>query len=111
VLNSWLDYRLAQPRKRNTSPLDRINALGWQPAWSLELTDVLSVLTQLVELTDDMSNLLADIVAGPVLTRDQLAADGVHWPVDDTDRLPHATLAGTLLDTGSHPGPDAAGDE
>lgn len=105
VLNSWLDYRLAQPRKRNTSPLDRINALSWEPAWSAELTDLLSVLTQLVELTDDMSNLLADIAAGPVLTRDHLAADGVQWPSDDKGRRPHATLAGTLLDAGLDSGP------
>jgi hypothetical protein len=91
VLNSWLDYRLAAPRKRINSPLDRINAVQWDPAWSTELTNLLSVLTQLVELTDDMSNLLANITAGPVLTRNELAADAVVWPSSDKDRLPRAT--------------------
>src|SRR5262249_38898075 len=32
VLNSWLDFRLAKPRKRNNSPLDRINAIQWDSA-------------------------------------------------------------------------------
>jgi hypothetical protein len=78
--------------------LDRINATQWDSAWSAELTNLLSILTQLVELADDMSNLLADIVAGPVLTREELAVDGVSWPSSDADRAPHAALKGTLLD-------------
>ena len=97
VLNSWLDYRLATPRKRRTSPLDEINSPQWDSAWSNELTNLLSILTQLVDLTDDASDLLGRIVAGPLLTRTDLAKDGVEWPTTEADHGPRGNVAEGLF--------------
>jgi Type ISP C-terminal specificity domain/N-6 DNA Methylase len=97
VLDSWLGYRLANPRKRGGTALDEINAVQWEPSWSIELTNLLSILTQHVALEDQMNDLLQDIVVGPLLTRSDLAEQGVVWP--DTDRrAPRSPLTGTLLE-------------
>ena len=96
VLASWLDYRMAAPKKRYTSPLDHISAPQWDPAWSTELTNLLSILTQLVDLEDQMAELLTDILASPLLYMNQLAADGVAWPNSDADRRPRLVATDTL---------------
>jgi hypothetical protein len=98
VLDSWLGYRLAMPHKRFTSPLDRINATHWYPEWSAELTNLLSILAQLVALEDDMADLLSDVLAAPLLTRDELANEGVSWPDSDADRRSNLPMTGELLD-------------
>lgn len=98
VLDSWLGYRLAQPKKRSGSPLDAINSSQWDPAWSTELTNLLSILTQLVGLEDQMGELLTDVLATPILTRNELVADGVRWPTDGRDQRPAMPVAGALLD-------------
>lgn len=96
VLSSWLDYRMAAPKKRYTSPLDHITAPQWDPAWSTELTDLLSILTQLADLEDHMADLLTDVLAAPLVSKAQLAKDGVEWPQSDTDRRPRIVATGTL---------------
>lgn len=99
VLDSWLGYRLAKPKKRAGTALDGINAVQWDPSWSIELSELLSVLTQLVALEEQMGELLQDVVVGPQLTRSALAAQGVVWPETDR-RVPRMSLTGTLLDPG-----------
>lgn len=47
--------------KRYTSPLDRIDASQWDATWSTELSNLLSILTQLVDLEDRMAELLTDV--------------------------------------------------
>lgn len=96
VLESWLNYRMATPKKRYTSDLDRINAQQWDPAWSEELSNLLSILTQLVELEDQMAALLTDVLASPLLTKSQLAVDGAKWPQNDVDRRPRLQATETL---------------
>jgi hypothetical protein len=51
VINSWLDYRLAEPRKRKTSPLDKSTA-PMEFGMVERLSNLLSVVTQLVDLTE-----------------------------------------------------------
>lgn len=97
VLDSWLGYRLAKPKKKTTSPLDSINATQWDPAWSSELTNLLSILTQLCQLEDAMADLLIDVIANPILTRTELAALGVKWPVTDRDRAPRIPVKDVLV--------------
>lgn len=97
VLDSWLSYRLAKPKKKKTSPLDSINATQWDPVWSSELTNLLSILTQLCQLEDDMADLLIDVIANPTLTRTELAALGVKWPVTDRDRAPRIPVKDVLV--------------
>lgn len=98
VLDSWLDYRLAEPKGRITSPLDEMNATQWDSQWSTELTNLLSILTQLVDLEDQMSDLLTDVIATEIFTREELAAAGVRWPASDADRRPHMAVTGGMFD-------------
>lgn len=97
VLESWLGYRLAVPKKRYTSALDHLNATRWDAAWSAELTDLLSILTQLVSLEDQMGDLLADVMTGPILGRAELESEGVRWPLVDADRRPRSPIVGPFF--------------
>lgn len=98
VLDSWLDYRKAVPSKRITSPLDEINVAQWPQEWSIELSELLSVLTQLVALEDDMTDLLDDILAAPLLSKTELTDLGARWPQTENDHKPSLPVAGGLLD-------------
>ena len=71
-----------------------------------ELTDLLSILTQLVDLEDQMSDLLTDVLANPLLTRAQLATDGTAWPTAESDHQARITPTETLfdVDTGASDG-------
>ncbi|WP_369068739.1 type ISP restriction/modification enzyme [Kineococcus terrestris] len=86
VVKSWFDYRKADPGGRRSSPLDDINPAAWEAQWSSDLLDLLSILTRLVELEDDQQQLLDAVLAAPVLTRAELAAQDVHWPQASSDR-------------------------
>ena len=92
VLDGWVSFRRAEPAGRRSSPLDDINPISWEPAWTTDLLQVLSVLTRLVELEGDQEVLLADVLAGDVLTRDELASAGVRWPARPADRKPRRAL-------------------
>lgn len=52
----------------------------------------------LVALEDDMADLLSDVLAAALLTRHQLAGEGVSWPKSDADRRPNLPMTGELLD-------------
>ena len=56
--------------------------------WTPELIDLLTVLTRLVDLEAEQPRLLDDVLAGPMLTFDALAAEGVRWPAGPSDRKP-----------------------
>jgi hypothetical protein len=93
VLKSWFGYRKRQPGGKRTSPLDYLNSPQWQESWSIELIELLSVLTQLVELEPRQEELLSSIMDGKLLTAQDLAnqAGGrsvVRWPVTPIDRKP-----------------------
>ena len=88
VLKSWINYRKAVPGGKKTSPLDYMHVESWDPDWTTELIDLLTVLTRLVELEDTQADLLARVVAGPVNTMESLRAAGVRWPPTASDRKP-----------------------
>jgi len=98
VLDSWLGYRLATPKKKRTSSLDSLNALQWESAWSAELANLLSILTQLAVLEDEMGDLLVDVLAAPIVTRAELAKAGAVWPKSEADHGPRKAVTGGLLD-------------
>jgi hypothetical protein len=87
VIDSWAGYRFARPSGRRKSPLDDINVTSWPAAWSIELSELLSVLTQLVGLEQEQGVLLTEILDGRVLSREDLESNGVTWPKSDTDTL------------------------
>lgn len=85
VLRSWFGYRKAEPGGKKSSPLDDIHASSWPPEWTSDLLDLLSVLTRLVELEETQSELLDEIMAAPLASRDVLASAGTIWPPGDKD--------------------------
>ncbi|NMR19004.1 type ISP restriction/modification enzyme [Cellulomonas fimi] len=92
VLKSWFNYRKTEPGGKKTSPLDHVHVDAWDPDWTTELIDLLTVLTRLVGLEPAQADLLERIVAGPVHTLDDLRAAGVRWPTTAADRRPHRGL-------------------
>jgi hypothetical protein len=88
VLRSWFNYRKAVPGGKKTSPLDCVHVDAWPREWTIELIDLLTVLTRLVELEVDQAKLLDDILAGHVFTSDAVAEQGIRWPTGPSDRKP-----------------------
>jgi hypothetical protein len=76
VLRKWFGYRKAKPTGRASGELSEINATEWLDEWTDDLVEILTSLTWLVALEAPAADLLADIVAGPLLT---LGPDG--WSV------------------------------
>jgi len=89
VLKSWFNYRKKVPGGKKTSPLDYIHVDVWDPDWTTEFIDLLTVLTRLVELEPAQADLLERILAGSLLTMDDLRVAGVRWPTAAGDRKPH----------------------
>ncbi|MDV3357291.1 type ISP restriction/modification enzyme [Dietzia sp. IN118] len=85
ILRSWFNYRRASPTGRKSSPLDDINTDSWPVEWTAELLDLLSVLARLTAMESKQATLLEQVLAGPIASRDMLAATGVIWPAGDKD--------------------------
>jgi Type ISP C-terminal specificity domain/N-6 DNA Methylase len=95
VLKSWFNYRKKEPTGRKSSPLDDIHVEEWPSDWTVELIDLLTVLTRLVELEPAQADLLERILAGPIITKDELAERGVKWPTTKKDRAPRRSPLGS----------------
>lgn len=93
ILRSWLNYRKKVPGGKKTSPLDRVHVDSWPTEWTIELIDLLTVLTRLVELEPAQSDLLDRIVKGPIATAEALSEHGVRWPAAKKDRAPRRIVA------------------
>ncbi len=88
VIGSWFKYRKKNPGGKKTSPLDDIHVTEWPHEWTLEFTELLTVLARLVSLEPDQKALLDDILAGELSTMGELADAGVKWPQTRDDRKP-----------------------
>lgn len=88
VFKSWFDYRKKDPGGRRMSPLDRIYPTEWDPEWTTEAIDLLTVLTRLVEIEPAQANLLRQVLAGDLLTMNDLQMAGTRWPISSQDRKP-----------------------
>lgn len=91
VVRSWVNYRKAPPGGKKSSPLDEIHVDAWPAEWSVEFTDLLTLLTRLVDAEPAQQGLLDQIMAGPLLTLPTLAVHGVRWPASAVDRRPDFT--------------------
>jgi hypothetical protein len=83
VLDSWFNLRKSKPtfkRTKKTSPLADIHPTSWPTEWTLELNDLLTVVSRLVELEEDQANLLTQILTGTLISSAELQAVGVAWP-------------------------------
>ncbi len=92
VIKSWFNYRKKDPGGRRTSPLNAIHPTIWDPDWTVEAIDLLTVLTRLVDLEHEQADLLARILNGPLVSRAQLAAAGARWPTAAKERKPRYSL-------------------
>jgi hypothetical protein len=75
VLKKWLGYRTAKGAGRaasSTSPLDQIRPTEWEPEWSEELREVVHVLTETNKLLPAGVELLNQILAGELISADDL---------------------------------------
>ncbi len=88
VIGSWFKYRKKNPGGKKTSPLDDIHVTEWPHEWSLEFTELLTVLTRLVSLEPAQAELLEEILAGKLSTMTELTDAGAAWPVTRDDRKP-----------------------
>ncbi|MFJ9111422.1 type ISP restriction/modification enzyme [Streptomyces sp. NPDC102283] len=101
IVNKWFGYRKAKPTSKRTSPLDDLHVESWPTEWTEELLDLLSVLRRLTDLVSAQEDLLAEVLAGPVSTRDELTSAGVLLG-RESDRKPRHRPADTLFtDLGS----------
>ncbi|GAA1688181.1 hypothetical protein GCM10009792_05000 [Microcella alkalica] len=98
VIGSWFKYRKKNPGGKKTSPLDDIHVDEWPHEWTLEFTELLTVLTRLVSLEPAQAELLEQIIAGSLVTKDELAGAGVKWPETRDDRKPRRKVAADTLD-------------
>lgn len=92
VFKSWFNYRKKDPGGKKTSPLDDLNPTAWDPDWTTEAIDLLTVLTRLVDLEPAQADLLSHVLAGDLLTMDDLRTAGVRWPVSQQDRKPRFNI-------------------
>jgi hypothetical protein len=88
VLRSWFNYRKKEPGGKKTSPLDHVSPTAWDPDWTTELVDLLTVLTRLAALEPSQASLLTHILAGPMLSADDLHTAGTRWPGNPKARRP-----------------------
>ena len=91
VFKSWFDYRKKEPGGRRPSPLDHICPTTWDPDWTIEAIDLLTVLTRLVELEPAQADLLTRVLSDELQSIEDLRRAGTHWPVSKQDRKPHFT--------------------
>ena len=98
VIRSWVNYRKAEPGGKKTSPLDHIHVTEWDPDWTSEFIDLLTVLTRLTELEPAQAELLPRILTAPMLTIQNLVATGTRWPSMPADHKPRYGIPGAASD-------------
>ena len=88
IFKSWFDNRKKEPGGRKGSQLDHVYPDTWDPDWTTEAIDLLTVLTCLVELEPAQANVLTRVLAGDLISTNELAEFGTRWPVSQQDRRP-----------------------
>ena len=72
VIKSWFGYRKHQPTGRKSSPLDDISTASWKAKYTVDLIDLLHVLTLLVREQPAQRQLLDNVLADQQITRKDL---------------------------------------
>ncbi len=94
VVQSWLGYRMKEPKGRRSSPLDDINVTECPAQFTTELLELLWVLDATVEGYPDQAELLAEVMEGECFTEDELPE-----VPEDMRKPPKARQEGGLFDT------------
>jgi hypothetical protein len=74
VVESWLGYRMREPRGRTSSALDAIHQTTWTPQMTNEMLEVLWTLERLVAMEPDLATLLGRVAVSPCFSADELPA-------------------------------------
>ncbi|WP_037347527.1 type ISP restriction/modification enzyme [Sciscionella sediminilitoris] len=77
VIKHWFGYRKKNPGGSHSSPLDDIVATIWTPAMTTELLELLNVVGRCVALAPKQDKLLTKILAGPLITTEDLTSAGI----------------------------------
>lgn len=77
VVKKWFAYRAKTPGGRSATDLDQIVASRWEPAWTTELLNMLTVLAELTVLEADQAALTDRILSGELIGKDDLESAGV----------------------------------
>ncbi|WP_017200718.1 type ISP restriction/modification enzyme [Arthrobacter sp. M2012083] len=80
IVSAWFSSRKKNPGGLKLSPLDSEFVETWDPTWTSELIDLLSVLTRLIALNKMQAELLAKVMASPLISKDAMASHGTQWP-------------------------------
>ena len=82
VVQSWLGYRMREPKGKKSSPLDEINPDRWPTEFTTELLELLWVLEATLAEYPAQAKLLSAVVKGPCFKASELP------PVPDAARKP-----------------------
>lgn len=74
VLDKWFGYRRRNPAGKRRLELDGVVARHWAPEWTTDLLELLNVLGLLVQQEPVQAELLRNILAGPLVSVDDLTA-------------------------------------
>ncbi len=88
VLKHWFGYRKKRPDGTRSSPLNDIVATSWTPAMTTELLDLLNVLGRCVVMERKQDALLARIVAGSLITVNDLTSAGIIPVPNSATKMP-----------------------
>jgi predicted helicase len=72
VVQSWLGYRMKNPKGKKSSPLDEINPTQWPSEFTDELLELLWVLEATLAEYPAQAKLLDAVVKGPLFKADEL---------------------------------------
>jgi hypothetical protein len=72
VVESWLGYRMKNPKGKKSSPLDDITPSHWPAEFTSELLRLLHLLEETLEFYPQQTVLLDQIISGPLLDAAQL---------------------------------------
>ena len=76
TIGLWAKYRLKKPIVKRSSSLNDIVQQSWPSQWTTEFKELLCVLTHLVHLEPAQEKLLADILAGDLIPREEFISEG-----------------------------------
>jgi hypothetical protein len=90
VVQSWLGYRMKNPKGKKSSPLDGIHPEKWTGEFTTELLELLGVLEATIAQYPAQAKLLAAVVKGSCFKADELP------PVPAANRKPPSHRVGEL---------------
>lgn len=93
IVRSWFNYRKKDPGGKSNYPLDLVHPEAWEPEWTAEPIDLLTVITHLAELQPGQEELTARVVEGRLLTTADLEKAGTRWPKTKQDRNPRCAYS------------------